>query len=77
MRNIARGLLEDLKQKHGQADIPQTIVHDNASYVVTPTHNRLNLTFDAGLQEGGFRSWIGDQSESAAGLVKRFGDVSP
>ena len=34
--------------------------------MVTPTHNRLNLTFDAGLQEDGFRNWIGDQSESAA-----------
>jgi len=43
--------------------------------MVTPAHNRLNLTFAAGLEGGGFRSWIGDQSDSAAWLVKKLGDL--
>ena len=43
--------------------------------MVTPAHNRLNLTFAASVQGGGFRSWIGEHSDSAAWLVKKFSDV--
>ena len=73
--NVLPGVLETMKRKHGWADIPRTLVHDKASYMVTPAYNRLNLTFSAGVQEGGFRSWIGDESDSAAWLAKKFGDL--
>ena len=69
------GLLETMKRKYGWADLPRTLVHDKASYTVTPAHDRLQINFAAGLREGGFHSWIGDENASASWLAKKLGDV--
>ena len=64
-----------LKKKHKWADIPRTVVHDKPSYMATPAHDCLQIDFADGLRAGGFRSWVGDRSDSAKWLVKKFGDV--
>ena len=50
-------------------------MHDKASYMVAAVHERLQVGFAAALQEGGFRSWIGDSADSTNWLVKKFGDM--
>ena len=64
-----------MQTKHGWADIPRTLVHDKASYMVTPTHSRLSAAFAAGIKRGGFPSWVGSEGASADWLAKKFGDV--
>ena len=78
VRNVLPKILEAMKRKWKWADIPRTVVHDPASYMVTTQHARLNFQFAKGLQDGGFRSWVGgDGSESTEWLVKKWGDVYP
>ena len=50
-----------LKQagKYAWSGLLRVVVHDKASYMVTAAHERLHVTFAAGLTEGGFRSWVG------------------
>ena len=61
--------------EHGWANQPRTVVHDKASYMVTAAHDRLQQTFGAALEAGGFSSWLGGASESTQWLVKKWGDV--
>ena len=73
--NVLPGLLEKMKNKHGWADVPRVVVHDKASYMVSPAHGRLQITFAAGLEGGGFRSWAGTAADDASWMVRKFGDV--
>ena len=69
-------ILQSMKAKYGWADLPRTVVHDKASYMVTNPHQRLNHAFAEGLRAGGFRSWVGgDGSEVTKWLVKKWSDV--
>ena len=78
VRNVLPKILEAMKTKWKWADIPRTIVHDPASYMVTTQHARLHIKFAKALKDGGFRSWVGgDGSESTEWLVKKWGDVYP
>ena len=56
---------------------PRTIVHDKASYMVSPHHDRLQMVFAKGLVEGGLKSWLGAPSDSTEWLSARWGDVYP
>ena len=64
-----------MQSKHGWADLPCVVVHDKASYMVTSQHERLHVGFAAALLEAGFRSWIGDITDSTSWLVRKFGDL--
>jgi len=69
--------LQKMKGENAWADLPRTVVHDKASYMVTNQHHRLNGMFAEGLREGGFRSWVGgdDGTATTKWLVKKWGDV--
>ena len=73
--NVLPCILQDMKSKFGWANIPRTIVHDKASYMVTPHHDRLQVVFSTALQEAGFTSWVGDSGASCKWLVARWGNV--
>ena len=73
--NVLPGLLQTMQRRYGWSDLPRTVVHDKGSYMVSPFHNRLQADFAAGLNAGGFRSWVGNDGDSAKWLVKKFGDV--
>ena len=75
VRNVLPGLLENMKNKYGWANIPRKVVHDKASYMVTAAHERLHAVFAGALQEAGFTSWAGDNHSSTKWLVKKWGDV--
>ena len=77
IKNVLPGLLEKMKRKYGWSDLPRTLVHDKASYMVPPMHNRLQSDFAQALRQSGFRSWIGTEAESAKWLVRKFRDVYP
>ncbi len=65
-----------MKVKHGWSDLPRTIVHDKASYMVTASHEQLHVMFAGALAEAGFKSWVGPEMDSpTTWLVKKFGDV--
>jgi len=68
-------VLEEMKRKHKWTNVPRTVVHDKASYMVTTLHDKLNRTFSEALQAAGFRSWIGDETASAAWLPPKLGDL--
>ena len=53
------------------------VVHDKASYMVSATSQRLNITFADALKEAGLRSWVGDIRDSASWLTGKMGDVYP
>ena len=55
--------------------MPRVVVHDKASHMVSPNHNRLHCGFAAALRNAGFRSWVGDEAAPADWLVARWGDV--
>ncbi len=76
VRNVLPGLLARMKRRHGWADIPRTVVHDKASYMVPPAHDLLQPHFAAALRQAGFRSWVGDEGD-ASWMVRKFGDVYP
>ena len=75
VRYVLPGILDEMQQEHGWASKPRTVVHDKASYMVTAAHDRLQQTFAAALEAGGFSSWLGGPSESTKWLVKKWGDV--
>jgi len=68
-----------MKVKYGWSDLPRSVVHDKASYMVTHSHQRLQITFAEALRAGGFRSWVGGDSghDTTKWLVKKWGDVYP
>ena len=75
VRNVLPGLLEQMMRKHGWQNIPRTVVHDKASYMVSPLHNRLVADFARALEHGRFRSWVGSSCDSADWLVRKLGDL--
>ena len=75
IRNVLPLLLQDMKAAYGWNDLPRTVVHDKASYMVTSSHERLHVTFASALSQAGFRSWIGEPHDTTKWLVKKFGDV--
>ena len=77
IRNVLPGLLQKMKRKHGWTDIPRTVVHDKASYMVPPAHDRLQTHFASALRESGFRSWVGGEADSAKWMVRKIRDVYP
>ena len=58
---------------YGWANLPRTLVHNNAIYMVTAAHERLNVTLAGALQEAGFTSWAGGIHDSTAWLVETCG----
>ena len=77
VRNVLPGILEDMKQEYGWNTLPREVVHDKASYMVSPFQDRLNVVFADSLEAGGLRSWVGTASDSAGWLCARFADVYP
>ena len=73
--NVLPGLLDQMKTKYGWHTIPRTVVHDKASYMVSPLHDRLVTGFAKALEDGGFRSWVGSSNDSACWLVRKLGDL--
>ena len=51
------------------------MVHDKASYFVTPTNRRLHPTIASALGDAGFRSWVGDGAADVSWLSGRLGDM--
>ena len=75
--NILPGILDTMKKKHKWSSVPRVVVHDKASYMVSATSQRLNVTFAEALKAGGLRSWVGDIRDSAIWLTGKMGDVYP
>ena len=75
IRHVLPQLLGQMQSRYRWPDIPRTVVHDKASYMVTNMHERLHATFAGALKEAGFSSWIGPLSGTTSWLVKKFGDV--
>ena len=75
VRHVLPKVLDEMKAEHGWSNIPRTVVHDKASYMVTRSHHRLNAIFAGALAEAGFTSWIGDNHGTTEWLVKKWGDV--
>ena len=63
--------------EHGWNNLPREVVHDKASYMVSPFHDRLNVVFADALAGSGLRSWVGTAADSAQWLCARFADVYP
>jgi hypothetical protein len=68
-------VLEQMRKEHKWTNIPRTLVHDKASYMVSAAHDKLNRTFSTALEEAGFHSWIGGESDSADWLPPKCGDL--
>ena len=77
MRNVLPGTLEDMKQEYGWSSLPREVVHDKASYMVSPFHDMLNVVFADALEANRLRNWLGSASGSAEWLCERFADVYP
>ena len=77
VRYVLPGILEEMKAEHGWNNLPREVVHDKASYMVSPFHDRLNVGFADALEGSGLRSWVGTAAGSAQWLCARFADVYP
>ena len=77
VRNVLPGILEDMQTAHGWANVPRTVVHDKASYMVTAAHERLHVSFADALSKAGFSSWIGGVHDTTRWLAPKWGDVYP
>lgn len=75
IQNVLPTVLEEMRQEHGWQNIPRTIIHDKASYMVTAKHEALQLNFAAALSAGGFKSWVGGPRDSSKWLVSKLGDL--
>ena len=64
-----------MRDAHGWANLPRTIVHDKATCMVSPSHQHLKATFAQGLADGGFTSWLGGVSDTTEWSVPKWGDV--
>ena len=72
---ILPGVLEEMQEEHGWNNLPRTVVHDKASYMVSPSSQRLNVTFANSMKKCGFRRWVGDIGDPADWMCGTFGDV--
>ena len=45
VRHELPGILEEIHAAHGWPNTPRTVVSDKPPYMVTPPHDRLNVTF--------------------------------
>ena len=75
VKHVLPGLLNNMKAKHGWPNIPRVVVHDKASYMVTPHHNRLQHVFASALDDAGFRNWVGHGDACCDWLAPKWGDV--
>ena len=75
IRNVLPSTLSEMGKAYGWPNLPRTVVHDKASYMVTHVHDRLNVHFAQALDDGGFTSWIGGNHETTSWLVPKWGDV--
>ena len=75
VRNVLPGILARVKRKYGWSRAPRTVVHDKASYFVTPRSQRLTAQFDEALRCSRFASWLGDGDADCSWLAGRLGDV--
>jgi hypothetical protein len=64
-----------MKEEHDWPNLPRTVVHDKASYMVTHVHDRLSGPFARALGDAGLTSWIGDNNGTTSGLAPKWGDV--
>ena len=72
MKNVLPVELEGMQEKHRWTNMPRTVVHDKASYMVNSIAEKLNSRFAAALSDAGLRSWAGDSTKWMAG---RFSDA--
>ena len=77
VENVLPGILELMRQKHGWADTPRTVVHDKASYFVAPRSQRLTKPLADALHAARLKSWLGDGDADCSWLAGRLGDVFP
>lgn len=77
VKNVLPGILEQMKEAHGWADTPRTVVHDKASYFVAPRSQRLAKPYADALHAARLRSWLGDGDADCAWLAGRLGDAFP
>ena len=75
--NDLPGVLELMRQEHGWADTPRTVVHDKASYFVAPRSQRLTKPLADALHVARFKSWLGDGDADCSWLAGRLGDLFP
>ncbi len=75
IRHVLGDILEEMRSKYKWPNLPRTVVHDKASYMVTPAHERVQITFADALAQAGFGSWTGSASASTKWLVAKWGDV--
>ena len=75
VEHVLPDILQEMKDAYGWTTIPRMLVHDKASYMVTHSHHRLNVTFASALEKGGFTSWVGGNHDSTEWLSKKWGDV--
>jgi hypothetical protein len=73
--SVLPNVLEEMRKSCKWANLPRTIVHDKASYMVTSIHDRLNVTFARALEDAGFTSWVGGIHDPTTWLVAKWGDV--
>ena len=75
VRPVLPSDLREMQRAHGWANLPRTVVHDKASYMVSNVHDRLGGKFAAALKDAGFTSWVGGNHETTAWLPPKWGDV--
>ena len=52
---VLPNILAEMKEAHGWNSVPRTLVHDKASYMVAPHHDRLNIIFASSLSDAGLK----------------------
>ncbi len=75
IRHVLPGILEEMRSEYDWPNLPRTVLHDKASYMVSSAHERVQVTFAKSLQQAGFVSWVGPSSATAEWLVPKWGDV--
>ena len=71
VRNVLPGILARMKRKYGWSRAPRTVVHDKASYFVTPRSQRLTAHFEEALRRSRLVSWLGDGDADCSWLAGR------
>ena len=77
VQDVLPGVLRSMQAEFGWATLPRVVVHDKASYFVSPQHGRLQRDFALGLAGGGLRSWLGDCVVDTNWVAARLGDFYP
>ena len=75
VRTVLPRILEEMRDAYGWRTLPNVLVHDKASYMVSTLHDHVNANFLAALKGVGLRSWLGNGSGITKWLVKQWGDV--